>query len=128
VYELNYKNGVLDLDNPVREFWLRYQEKGERKELSYIQRKFAYGIKARKLGNSRYELSIVSYKKYKMFLEPGPDKKMSVYSNINQKKVILTSIFLRINGGSFWSPNVEFIDLSGIEPVSHTLVRERLKL
>jgi hypothetical protein len=128
VYELNYRNGVLDLENPVHEFWLRYQEKGERKELSYIQRKFAYGIKARKLQNNRYELSIVSYKKYKMYLEPGPDKKLFVYSNINQKKVILTSIFLRINGGTFWSPNVEFIDLAGIEPTSRAVVKERLKL
>jgi hypothetical protein len=128
VYELNYKNGILDAENPVHEVWLRYQEKGQRKELSYIQRKFAYGIKARRLETNRYELSIVSYRKYKMYLEPGPDKKLFVYSDINRKKVILTSIFLRINGGSFWSPNVEFVDLAGIEPTSQTVVKERVKL
>src|SRR4051812_538498 len=44
VYELNLKNGVPDADNPVHAFWLRYQEKGQQEELSYIQRKFAYGI------------------------------------------------------------------------------------
>jgi hypothetical protein len=128
VYELNYKNGVFDLENPVHEVWIRYQEKGERKELSNIQRKFAYGIKARKIGTNRYELSIVAYDKYKMYLEPGLDNKYHVYSLINQKKVILTSIFLRINGGSFWSPNVEFVDLAGIEPSSRAIVKERLKL
>ena len=128
VYELNYKDGVFDLENPIHEFWIRYQEKGERKELSYIQRKFAYGIKARKIGANRYELSIVAYKKYKMYLELGSDNRYKVYSTINQKKVILTSIFLRINGGSFWSPNVEFIDLAGIEPAGRAVVKERLKL
>ena len=128
VYELNYKNGIFDLENPVHEVWIRYQENGERKELSYIQRKFAYGIKARRIGTNRYELSIVAYKKYKMYLEPGLDNKYYVYSIINQKKVILTSIFLRINGGSFWSPNVEFVDLAGIEPSSRTVVKQRLKL
>ena len=128
VYELNYKDGVFDLENPVQAYWIRYQENGERKELSYIQRKFAYGIKAQKVATNRYELSIVAYKKYKMYLEPGFDNKYYVYSIINQKKAILTSIFLRINGGSFWSPNVEFIDLAGIEPSSRTVVKERRKL
>src|SRR5688572_10785112 len=59
VYELNYKNGVIDPDNPVHEFWIRYQENGQRQELSYIQRKFAYGIKTRKLAENKYELSFV---------------------------------------------------------------------
>ncbi len=128
VYELNYKNGVFDYENPIHEFWIRYQEKGQQQELSYIQRKFAYGIKSKKLSNNRYELSFVSYKKYKMYLEPGLDNKFYVYTNINKKKVILTRIFLKISGGSFWSPNIEYIELSGIEPTSRSVVKERLKI
>ncbi|MBC7889357.1 MAG: DUF4833 domain-containing protein [Ferruginibacter sp.] len=128
VYELNYLNGALDPVNPVHEFWIRYQEKGQREELSYIQRKFAYGIKTKKIRANQYELSFVSYKKYKMYLEAGPDNRFYVYTTINSKKVILTSIFLKINGGSFWSPNIEYVEISGIEPVSRSVVKEKLKI
>ena len=128
IYELNYENGVLNIDNPIHEFWIRYQEDGQREELSYMQRKFAYGIKAKLISKAHYELNFVSYKKYKIFLEPGADKKLAVYTIINKKKVVLTSIFLKINGGSFWSPNIEYVEITGIEPLSHLVVKERMKI
>jgi hypothetical protein len=128
VYELNYQDGVIDKENPVQGFWIRYQEKGQREDLSFIQRKFAYGIKTKQLGENNYELSFVSYKKYKMYLRLGEDKKYYVYTNINRKPAILKSIFIKINGGSFWSPNVEYVEISGIEPATHSVIKERLKI
>lgn len=128
VYELNYKDGVIDTETPVQGFWIRYQEKGQREELSYIQRKFAYGLKTKKIADNQYELSFVSYKKYKMYLRQGTDKKFNVYTLINQKNAILTSIFIKINGGSFWSPNIEYVELTGIEPTSRSVVKQRLKI
>ncbi len=63
-----------------------------------------------------------------MYLKLGPDKNFYVYTNIKQKPVTLTSIFIKINGGSFWSPNIEYIEISGIEPNSRSIVKERLKI
>jgi len=128
VYELNYENGIVDKENPVQGFWIRYQEHGQREDLSYIQRKFAYGLKTKKISENQYELSFVSYKKYKMYLRLGADKKFYVYTNINQKPAVLTSIFIKINGGSFWSPNIEYVEISGMEPNSRSIVKERLKI
>ena len=126
IYELNYKNGIVDVETPIHEYWIRYQEKGQQEELSYIQRKFAYGIKAKKIAESQYELAFVSYKKFKMYLRPGTDKKLYVFTNINHKVAILTSIFIKINGGSFWSPNIEYVEVSGIDPNTLTVTKERL--
>ena len=128
VYELNYKNGMVDKENPVRGFWIRYQERGQREELSFIQRKFAYGLKSIKISDNQYELSFVSYKKYKMYLRQGADKKFWVYTDINQKPAILNHIFIKINGGSIWSPNIEYIEITGFEPNSRSVVKERLKI
>lgn len=128
VYELNYKDGSIDPENPVQPFWIRYQERGQREELSFVQRKFAYGIKSKKIADNQYELSFVSYKKYKLYLRLAADKKFYIYTNINQKPAILTSIFIKINGGSLWSPNIEYVELSGLEPASHSVVKERLKI
>ena len=128
VYELNYKDGIVDTETPVQGYWIRYQEKGQREELSYIQRKFAYGLKTKKLADNQYELSFVSYKKYKMYLRLGTDRKFNVYTLINKKNAILTSIFIKINGGSFWSPNIEYVEITGIEPTSRAVVKERMKI
>ena len=128
VYELNLKNGQLDMEHPVEPVWLRYQENGQREALSFIQKKFAYGIKSKKLAENQFELSFVSYKKYKMYLRLGADKKYHVFTNINQQQVLLTRIFIQINGGSFWSPNIEYVELTGIEPTTKEIVKERLKI
>ena len=128
VYELNYKNGSIDTENPVQGFWIRYQEMGQREELSFIQRKFAYGLKTKKIADDQYELSFVSYKKYKMYLKLGADKKYYVYTDINHKPAVLTSIFIKINGGSFWSPNIEYVEILGLEPNTKAAVKERLKI
>lgn len=128
VYELNYKNGIIDTENPVQGFWIRYQEKGQREELNFIQRKFAYGLKAKKIAENQYELNFVPYNKYKMYLKLGPDKKFYVYTTIKQNPAILTSIFIKINGGSLWSPAIEYVEISGIELNSRSIIKERLKI
>jgi hypothetical protein len=128
VYELNYKNGSIDRERPVAVFWIRYQEKGQREELSFIQRKFAYGVKAKMISPELYELSIVSYKNRKLYLRQGADKKFYVYTDINQRSAVLTSIFIKINGGSPWSPNIEWVEITGIEPTSQSVVKQRVKI
>jgi len=128
VCELNYKNGVLEDDEPVHTFWIRYGEQGQRAELSYIQRKFAYGVKSNKLAHEKWELYFAGYKKYKMTLMRGTDSKYHVYANVNNKQIILSRIFVKINGGSFWSPNVEYVELKGIEVATGKEVAERMKI
>lgn len=128
VCELNYKNGVLVDEDPVHTFWLRFQEQGQRAELSYIQRKFAYGVKAVKTATEKYELHFVSYKKYKMYLQKAADNKFHVFTLINKQMSILKSIYVKINGGSFWVPNVEYVEVKGSDPVTGKEVTERFKV
>lgn len=128
VCELNYKNGVLDADEPVHVFWLRYGEQGQRAELSFIQRKFAYGVKTTRVSDGKYELHFVSYKKYSMYLMKGANNRYNVYAPINNKQAILNRVFVKINGGSFWSPNIEYVELKGTDPATGKEVIERKKI
>jgi len=129
VYEVNLKNGKPDPEEPVRVFWLRYQEKGQKQDLSYIQRKFAYGIRYKKLTENQYELTFVSYKKYKMYLQAGADGRYRVYSTIGKKMSQLQKIYLKIKeGGSFWSPNIEYVEISGSDPGTGQLIKEQIKI
>lgn len=128
VCELNLDKGALDADDPVHVFWIRYADDGQREELNYIQKKFAYGVKAILIEKDKYELHFVSYKKYRMYLMRGNNNKFNVYATINKKEAILNRIFVKISGGSFWTPNVEYVELKGIDPSTGKEVMERMKI
>ncbi|MGI8635028.1 MAG: DUF4833 domain-containing protein [Segetibacter sp.] len=128
ICELNYKNNTVDVDEPVHVYWLRYEDKGQKEELNFVQKKFAYGIKSTFISKDKYELNFVSYKKYPMILMKGPNNKFNVYGTINQKQAIVNRIFVKINGGSFWLPNVEYVEIKGIDPASGKEVIERRKI
>jgi len=129
VYELNFKsNGELDMDNPVHAYWIRYQDKGQKEELNYIQRNFAYGLKSKTLSKDQYVLHFVSYKTKLFFLKKGADNKFSLFTDINKKQAIVKQIFVRVKGGSFWLPNVEYVELKGTDPSNGAEVMERMKI
>ncbi|WP_299825672.1 DUF4833 domain-containing protein [uncultured Pontibacter sp.] len=128
VYELNKTpQGALNEADPIHPFWIRYADAGERKELNYIQRKFAYGLNTRKLSKDNYELKFVSYNKLALYLRKAADGKYHVYTAINKKEAILDRVFVRIEGGTFWVPNVLYVELTGRDAVTGKVVTGRFK-
>lgn len=130
VYALNRTpQGTLNEEEPIQGYWIRYAEKGERQELSYIQRKFAYGLKTKKLGEDNYEVRFVSYAKKLLYLRKNPqDNQFWVYTTINQKECILDRIFVRIEGGTFWVPNVLYVELIGRDTATGKEITGRINL
>lgn len=129
VYETNLDAaGKLNADEPIHVFWIRYPEGGGRKELNYIQRHFAYGVSAEAIDDGRYRLTFTAYKKRNFYLAFAPrDNKYHVYGNINNKVSMLIRVFIQIDpGGSFWSPNVKYIDIKGRELASGREITERI--
>ena len=127
-YQLNIdKQGKLSEKNPVNMFWIRYPEGGAIKELNYLQRKFAYGINSKQTGNSSYELRSVAYSKLPLYLRKDNKNEYHVYTSIDKKECILSRVFIRIDGGSFWSPNVLYIELKGTETATGKTIIQRIK-
>jgi phosphatidylglycerophosphate synthase len=124
------EKGELNKAQPVNVFWMRYADKEGKKDLNYIQRKFAYGIQSKDIGNGNFELRFVSYKKFPLLLTKSAlDKKYHVYVTANNKRILLDRIFLRIEGGTFWVPNVKYVELKGYEANNPTkAVTERIKV
>ncbi|HEX8461772.1 MAG TPA: DUF4833 domain-containing protein, partial [Segetibacter sp.] len=118
VCELNYKDGVVDPEEPVNVHWIRYSEQGQKEELSLIQKKLAYGVKATLVSKDKYKLLFAACKKHPLYLVKNADNKYNVFATINERQAILNRIFVKINGGSFWSPNVEFIEMKGIDLIT----------
>ena len=130
ICELNVDSkGKLNDDEPIKVYWIRYQDENEVKALNYVQRKFAYGVESKAIGNNEYKLNFVSYKKFPMYLMKSKgDNKYHVYVTANNKRIQLERIFLRIEGGTFWVPNVKYVELKGTNPTTGAAITERIKV
>lgn len=127
IYQLNIENGHIDADNPINIFWIRYAEDQERKPLNYIQRTMAFGMTHRTLENGDFALQLVSYKTLPLRLSFNAEtKKHVVYTRIQGKQAILDRIYVRINGGSTFNPNIEYFELTGRHVSSGRAVSERI--
>lgn len=112
---------------PVLIYWIRYDENKGKKELNLVQRKFAYGIDTKEISRNLYELRFVSHKKFIMYLSrSNVNQKFYVYVTVNHKKIQLERIFLRVEGGSFWLPNVKYVEIEGKDMSNNSLVVERI--
>ncbi len=127
MYELNMKNGVLDDDNPIHVYWIRYTEGGKTQELSYIQRKFAYGVKVTKLGVEKYKLLFAAYDKIPFYLMKSTAGIFHTYVELDGKMIVLKRLYIRIDpGGTFWAPNVKYVEFKGTDVASGKEVIKRI--
>jgi len=127
IYQLNVdaKNQV-DKEHPVNIFWMRYADNKEKADLSYLQRTYAYGLKTKDLGNDKYELRFVSYKKRPFYLVRSErTKKYHVYGTVKDRMIEINRIFVQIEGGTFWFPNVVYVEFKGKDPVTGEEIVER---
>jgi len=127
IYDLNIHNGQIDEDEPLHVYWIKYADKGQKEELNYIQRKFAYGVTTKKLPNEQYDVRFVSYKKFPLLLMKANDGKYHIFATIAQKQMMLDHIFVKIVGGSFWIPNVVYVELKGTDQTTGREIIERFK-
>ncbi|MDD4602645.1 MAG: DUF4833 domain-containing protein [Bacteroidales bacterium] len=127
-YELNLKpDGTINQGNPLHAYWIRYEEGGQRKELSSIQR-MLYGLEIQKGEKGRYSFHFKYYKKKELYLIPAVKansyKAMIV---INGKMAEFTHLFIASVTNSLGVPSsVKYIDIYGIDPASGSAVNERV--
>ncbi|WP_316806596.1 DUF4833 domain-containing protein [Pedobacter agri] len=126
IYALNMQeNGSINHSQPVAIYWIRYGEHGEKKELSYIQKKFAYGLITKEIAKDKFELKFVSHKALPIYLSKV-DQKYIVTIAVNGKTVKINRLFVRIVGGSFWLPNVRYALIEGSDLTTGKSITEKI--
>jgi hypothetical protein len=130
VYTLNQdENGNLNENEPIKVFWIKYAQGGDIEPLTYIQKKFAYGVDAKIIDREKgsFLFEFVSYHKKQFYLIKSPsDNKYHVYGFVNNKLSILNTIFIKIEGGTFWIPNVKYAELKAQDPSSTLELIEKI--
>ena len=100
VYTANVEHGEISDDDPLDIYRLVYTEGGKRMPLNSLQRKLAYGVKATLISHNFYELKLAASKKqpFYLFLDEGGKPRVDV--TVNNRKMYLDRIFLKIKEGS----------------------------
>lgn len=129
VYEVNKTaDGKINIDDPLKIYWIRYASDSTTEDLNYIQRKYAYGASFRPYKDQKnsFVLQLVAYKKRNIFLLPlSNGKRYAAFMSINGKIAEIKKIFVAISGGTFWFPKVDYIELTGKDPATQQKVIER---
>ncbi len=111
-YDVNQKNGVLDMKNPIHVYWHnRTDNPGHENDLSFFQRKMAYGYNVLAKGQNEVDVKLTAYKKRSMKVCQHNGKWISKL-NINGRSCQLTEIQVKTKEGN--PLNVLYINLVGV--------------
>lgn len=112
VYTINrLKNHDINLSEPIKVFWIRFEDGDERRELNYIQKEIAYGYKSEVINNELIKFQFVSHKKY--FYLVKKENRYTVVTYFDEQPFELEYAYVHVeNFGAF--PTVCAIDLSCI--------------
>ena len=112
LYDVNLdKSGHINRKNPINIYWIRNTEGGKIKPLTWIQQKFAYGLHFINVNKEYANFKFVSYNKMMFTLKRIKNNQFEVYTKHNNKLLKINRIFIQINGGSFWVPNITAVEI-----------------
>ena len=118
VYELNIlPDGKINKHKPVNTYWIRYEEGGIKKELSFLQLK-AFGIQWQLTDKEKesFILHFNCFRKREIYLlKANTTDSYKAYIKINGELSELTRMYIKSENNSLGIPlSVKFIEISGI--------------
>lgn len=126
VYKLNLDDGgILDKEEPIQAFWVKYKDKGEVEPITWIQKELSYGLKFKSISEDKTTFQFAAYNKKDLYLR-NDFGSYKVYAISNDKFVELERIFVHFNGGTDWLPTVEYVEIFSKEVVSGELISEKI--
>ena len=129
IYDANLlPNKSLNPKEPVYTYWIRYADKGQKEELTTIQRTLAYGLYTNPISAepNTYEGYFLAYRKRKFVVKLDAKGNPIALFPINNKLQILKRVYVSVDESHFM-PGVYYIELFGKDPVTGKDVYERFK-
>lgn len=115
IYELNtLPDGTLDTKNPIHFYWIRYEEGGVKKDLSFIQKK-AFGLDCKLIDKEKrnFVLHFNHFKARDIYLI-NTNNKYKAFVTINGGLAELSSIYIQSENNSLGIPlTVKYLELKG---------------
>jgi hypothetical protein len=128
--ELHYdaqvgKDGALNAKEPVLAYWVMKAEDGRRENMSWTERKMAYGFDVTPSGDGTYEMKLVAYKDRNLKIVKG-NGRWRAETTINGKRAYLTKLYIATKEGGLM-PTVLSVDLYGEDAMTGKPIQEHIK-
>jgi len=117
------KDGLLDASNPIEAYWLMFAEDGRREELTWTERRFAYGFSTSSLQSYGCCLRLTACSERELRVR-AVDGRYRAELAIAKQPAILQRIFVVAEHHALL-PSVRFVEISGTN-ASGKLVSERI--
>ena len=117
--------GTLDPRDPIEVFWRRYATAGHRRELSFFERMFAFGIASLPAGEGRWAVSLVSFPEREGTLDTGPDGRPRLLVDIDRRPMRPVYVYAEAISEGF-IPTIRHVDLFATVDGEKGFVRERV--
>ncbi|WP_158275216.1 DUF4833 domain-containing protein [Pedobacter sp. HMWF019] len=130
IYELNYNaDGTLCSKEPVKSSLTRYSDTGKRRALSPAERKYAYGLLTRPIGNDEYEIRLIAYKQLPLYLKKSvTDHQYRIYIKDQGQDHLLKRVFVSMDEHFRWFPMIRYIDLIPIQNSNGKEILQRINI
>ncbi len=100
VYDANMKGGNINSSKPIDAYRILYAKNGERKPLTWIQKKFAYGILQLESSSDHFQLRLAASKQFLFYLRNDRKKGPRIDITINDHQILLDRMFIQIKEGT----------------------------
>ena len=106
VYEANFDaKGDLDARQPIKVFWIMYEDKGAVEDLTYLEKKFAYGVSHEMVNNTtgHFHIQLASYKSLKLQLKQTAPYTVELFFTNETMHARLDHIFVKANNAGLYT-------------------------
>jgi hypothetical protein len=133
VYDANEtgQKHQFDPKNPIKIYWICYQENGATMDLNYLERKFAYGVRHTATANKtdEYDFTLVAFAKKSFRLLHDAAQKPYVSVSLSGKISRLQRVFIHLADKKDWyslAPKVTAIELFGFDVATGAATHEKI--
>jgi hypothetical protein len=127
VYEAALRpDGAIDDRAPLAAYWLRFNDAGERRELSFVERHFAFGpiVERDRSEKGAWTVRVAGYDRRTARLMLDRQGRPALIGQVSGRAAKLVSAYLYLDGDG-GLPRVTAVDLFGIDVQTGAPLRER---
>jgi hypothetical protein len=118
-------DGRLDPDQPMEVFWRRYATKGHRRELSFFERMFAFGVACSREAEGVWSVRLAAFPGRAGRLDLGPDGRPRFLLDIERRPMRPLYVYAEAIGDGF-IPTIRHVDIFAVAEGEKGYVRERV--
>lgn len=114
IYVINTdQHGKIIEEEPVTVCWIYAKNVENIENVPYIKKKFGYGVEILDQSMDQFSFKFVSYDDLTFEVKQNKTGKYKVFVAMGSMKMEIKDIFVNIDGGTFWKPNVTQVMING---------------